>query len=160
MNVADHPVMDPHPPTTLFEEPEPRAHAGRGESTTELLGGLVADARDLAVAHLDHVQLEVKQELHNLAAAIKARAIAMCCLVVASLLVAQALAFALAALLDWPIWAGFAVIGLVVLVAAIVVARLPSKAAHEMDLVPEHAIADVARDAKGIARKAGDAMEG
>lgn len=117
------------------------------ESTTDLVVGLVGDARDLALVHLNRMQRELKGELGNLGDLIKARALSIAGLLVAAVLAGQALAFGLAEVAGIPLWASFGGMAVVVLIASFVYHKRSSKPSHEVDLVPENALDDVKQDA-------------
>jgi predicted signal transduction protein with EAL and GGDEF domain len=111
------------------------------ESTTELLVGLIADVRDLASAHLERMQREIRADLGNLGESIKTRALAVAGLVVAAVLAGQALALALSSVSGLPPWAGLGVVALVLVAASVVSLRRHRPAITSIDLIPERALA-------------------
>lgn len=127
-----------------MQNPNPRY---TNESTTDLVVGLVGDARDLALVHLNRLQRELKGELGNLGDLIKARALSIAGLLVAAVLAGQALAFGLAEAAGIPLWASFGGMAVVVVIASIVYHKRSSKPSHEIDLVPESALDEVKQDA-------------
>lgn len=139
---------------------ETRLNGGDSEpSITDLLSGLVEDARDLAVAHVDGLRLEVREELTNLKRIVLLGAIAIAVFAVGAILVGIAGAQALATYTDLPSWAAYAIVAGVLIVAGIVsvfVAR--SKAGPEADLVPERGLARARRDARWVAQRTREAV--
>lgn len=117
------------------------------ESTTDLVVGLVGDARDLALVHLNRMQRELKGELGNLGDLIKARALSIAGLLVAAVLAGQALAFGLAEAVGIPLWASFGGMAVVVVIASLIYHKRSSKPSHEVDLVPESALDEAKQDA-------------
>src|SRR5690349_2307573 len=110
----------------------------RDGSATDLLGGLITDAKDLVVAHGERMKLEVRDELGGLKDWIKLVGIAV-----------AAVAVGLAAATGMPVWAGYAIVAVVAAVAGyIAFKRRPPT--HEIDLVPERSIRDAKRDAKMV----------
>jgi hypothetical protein len=122
----------------------------REEPTTDLLGGLVSDAKDLVLAHGEHVKLEVRDELRALKDAVKRIAIALGVVVIGGLLAAHAIALAIAAVTGSPVWLGYAVLAVIAGVVGYVVLRTKPDN-KQIDLVPEDAIADAKRDVKRVA---------
>jgi Putative Actinobacterial Holin-X, holin superfamily III len=116
------------------------------EPTTDLVVGMVVDARDLALVHLNRLQRELSSELGNLGELIKARAVSVAGFLVAVILAAQALAFGLAAAFELPVWVGFAAISVVVAVATVIFHKRTSKPSKDIDLMPDSALADVKQD--------------
>jgi hypothetical protein len=119
----------------------------RNESTSDLLGGLLTDAKELAKAHGDHLKLEVRHEVHSLTETIKLAAIAVGAVVLAGLLIAHALALGLSALTGLPEWASYGIVGVVFAVVGYLFyrSRPPS-----VDLVPSEALGSIKRDAERV----------
>lgn len=116
------------------------------EPTTDLVVGMVVDARDLALVHLNRLQRELTGELGNLGDLIKARAISVAGFLVAALLAAEALAFGVAEALGLPMWTGLAGVAVLVAIATVVWNRRTSRPSKDIDLVPEGALADAKKD--------------
>lgn len=124
----------------------------RDESTTDLLGGLLADAKDLVSAHGEQLKLEVKSEVATLTDTIKLTGIAIAAVVIAGLLLSQALSLGLVALTGLPPWAAYAIVGVVVASIGYLVYR--SRPAS-VDLVPSEALSSIKRDVQRVS----DAMD-
>lgn len=119
-------------------------------SATELLGGVITDAKDLVVAHGERIKLEMRDELRGLKATIKLVGVAVAAVAVAASLAAHALALGLAALTGLPAWAAYAIVAVVAIIAgAIVLSRRPPT--EQIDLIPENSLEDAKRDAKRLA---------
>jgi hypothetical protein len=117
-------------------------------TTTELLGGLLSDAKDLASAHAAQLKLEVRGELDSLKDTIKLVGVAIAAVVLAGGLIAHALALALTDASGLPPWASFGIVGIAAAIAGYVAYRRRPPAA---DLVPSDAISAVRRDVEHIA---------
>lgn len=128
------------------------------ESTVELLGGLIGDAKDLAVAHLDGLRNEVKEELRDLKVSTKYAAAAAAIFAVGAILAAFAIAQALWLYTRLPSWLAYGLIAATCFAAgaALLVAR--SRKSKDIDLVPETEILRMKRDAKWIANRTRDAV--
>lgn len=120
------------------------------ESTTDLIVGLVGDARDLALVHLNRMQRELKGELGNLGDLIKARAISVAGVLVAAMLATQAIAFGLADAFGLPLWIGFGGVSVLVLIATLIFHKVSSRPRHEIDLIPEAALDQAKQDAAKV----------
>lgn len=124
------------------------------ETTIELLGGLVGDARDLAVAHLDGLRLEVKEELRDLKVSTKYAAAAASVFAVAGLLAAFSLVQALWLYTTLPSWAAYLIIAGLFAVAGGILLAIRARGSQDIDLVPESQLADMKRDAQWVAGRA------
>jgi len=120
------------------------------EPATELIGGLLADARDLATAHADRLRYEIRGDLDELGRGIKLAGVAHATVLLAGLLVSQAVAFAISDATRLPLWACFAIVGAVVAVAGYAIYRR-RPLGRSIDLVPDQSIAAVKRDVERIA---------
>lgn len=116
------------------------------EPTTELVVGMVADARDLALVHLNRLQREMRSDLGNLGDLLKARLLTVGGLLVAMLLASLALAFGLADALGIPLWASLGGVSVLVAALSIFWHRRSSRPSKDIDLVPDDALADARRD--------------
>lgn len=113
------------------------------ETTAELVGGLLTDARDLASAHVDQLKLEVRAEVGSMTETITRTGIAIAAFVLVGLLLGQAAAFGLAAATGLPVWASFGLVGTAVAIAGLLVYRSRPRS---VDLVPREAMAAIGRD--------------
>lgn len=120
----------------------------RDESTTDLVGGLLTDAKDLAAAHADQLKLEFRNEVRSLTDTIKLTGVAIAAVVLAGLLLGQAAALGLAVATGLPPWATFGLVGLVVAIGGYLIYR--SRPAG-VDLVPSQAISSLKRDVERVA---------
>ncbi len=120
----------------------------RDESTSDLVGGLLADAKDLVTAHGEHLKLELKSEVASLTDTIKMTGIAIAAVVLAGLLLAHAVALALMAATGLPDWACYGLVGAVLAAAGYLVyrSRPPS-----VDLVPSDALSSIKHDVQRVA---------
>jgi hypothetical protein len=131
-----------------------RAH----ESTVGLLGGLITDAKDLAVAHLDGVRAEVKEEFRDLKVSTAYAGAAMAVFSVGSLLAAFAIVHAVWTYTRLPQWAAYAVIAALCFVAGAVLLAVRKRTSQDVDLVPETGLAGLRDDAKWVAERARQAV--
>lgn len=143
MVLAPSSVMD-----TTHRDNGTRSH--RDESTGELVGGLLTDAKDLISAHVEHLELEFRAELTTLTETIKRTGIAIAAFVVVGLLLGEGAALGLVAATGLPSWAAFTIVAAVVaIIGTLVYRRRP-----RVDLVPSTAIAAIERDVERVVQAA------
>ena len=97
---------------------------GYDQSLADLIRGTLHDAQDLVRGEIALAKAELRQEVRKVgsgAAALAAAAVAALCAVMFLL---TALALGLTNALGWPAWAGFAIVGGLVLVIALVLAMM------------------------------------
>lgn len=92
----------------------------RSEDPAELISGVLHDARELAAAEVDKLKAEVKQ----VGQTAKTTGIGLGMMIVAAVLLGQALGFGLFAA-GLPMWASFGIVGTVFLVCGIVFVKYP-----------------------------------
>ena len=131
-----------------------RAH----ESTVGLLGELIGDAKDLAVAHLDGVRAEVKEEFRDLKVSTLLAGAAIAVFSVGSLLAAFAIVEAVYAYTRLPQWAAYAVIAALSFVAGGALLAVRKGKSQDVDLIPETGLAGLRDDAKWVASRARQAV--
>ncbi len=85
---------------------------------TELLGGVIDDARELASAEIDKLKAEAKQ----VGETAKVTGIALSILIMAAVMLGTAGALGLVAA-GLPPWAGFAIVGALAAIAGVMVAK-------------------------------------
>jgi hypothetical protein len=119
------------------------------EPTKDLVTGLLADMKDLAVGQLGRMQGEIKDELGNLKSYMLRVAIAVGVVVVGAVLGGHTLATVLVAL-GVPLWLSYALVSIAVTIAGIVVMkRLPGDKS-DVDLVPEATFAQLKQDLREV----------
>lgn len=104
----------------------------REASLTSLVSGIISDTQTLVRQEIALAKQEIREEMSTAKAATMKLAIAGAVLVVGGLLLVLALAQALAAVLHWPVWAGYVSVGAVLVVAGYV---LFSSAQHQLKTV-------------------------
>lgn len=92
---------------------------------TELIGGAIEDARELASAEIDKLKAEAKQ----IGETAKITGIALGILIMAAVMIGTAIAFGLVAA-GLPPWAGFGIVGALAAFAGVMVVKHPRKLAN------------------------------
>jgi peptidoglycan/LPS O-acetylase OafA/YrhL len=98
--------------------------SGYDQSLADLIRGTIHDAQDLVRGEIALAKAELRQEVRKIGAGAAALAAAAVAAVIAVALLLTALALGVATLLDWPAWAGFAIVGGLVLLIAGVLAMI------------------------------------
>jgi len=125
-----------------------------GKPIRQLLGELFGGVRNLARDHVEEFKAERANEREARRRAPVQFGVAIGITLVGAVLIGQALAVGIGAL-GLPLWAGYAVIGAIVLVVGIQLLRkLPSTS--DMDTVPEATIKRIGHDIKEIATEVAD----
>ncbi len=91
-------------------------------SITAIVRGLLDDVRELFREEVALARAEVRQELTNAKAAAIRFAIAAVLLAVGGLFILTFCALGLSSLLNWPAWAGFIIVGIVLAIVGAVLA--------------------------------------
>jgi hypothetical protein len=150
----DEPLSTPERPATTDEE---RGDAPDSDaSVSELVTGLLGDARDLALAHLDGIRQEMRAEARNLASTARFTGVMLCVATIGVILAGFGAAHGINAAFDLPLWASFLIASGVFLLAALIIGLVVKTRRHaeDEDLVPQHELAKIKRDAQWLASRA------
>jgi drug/metabolite transporter (DMT)-like permease len=112
----------------------------REPSVASLLSGIVGDAQVLIRQEIALARQEIREELSNAKDASIALAIAVGVLAVGGLLLVLTLAQALAYFLNWPVWVGYGIVGIVLAIAGYVLLSSAQKRMKEISPVPEKTV--------------------
>jgi hypothetical protein len=94
---------------------------------TELIGGALEDARELASAEVDKLKAEARQ----IGETAKITGIALGILIMAAVMIGSAIAFGLVAA-GLPVWAGFGIVGVLAAFAGVMVVKHPRALANAL----------------------------
>jgi hypothetical protein len=111
--------------------------AETGPTTTEILSGIVGDVQQLVRKEIALVRQETTEELQKAKQAGIALATGGAVLAVGSLLLLLALARGFADLVEWPVWAGYGLVGGILLLTGGILVALARKRAKQIHPVPE-----------------------
>jgi hypothetical protein len=92
---------------------------------TELIGGVLDDARDIASAEIDKLRAEAKQ----VGETAKITGIALGILIMAAVMIGTALSLGIVAA-GLPAWAGFGIVGVLAAFAGVMVVKHPRRLAN------------------------------
>ena len=100
---------------------------GYDQSLADLLKGTLTDVQDLVRGEVALAKAELRQEARKVGAGAAALAAAGVAGLIAVVFLLTALAWGLTAALEWPAWTGFALVGGVLLMVALVLAMMGRK---------------------------------
>ena len=101
--------------------------AGYDQSIADLIRSTLQDAQDLVRGEIALAKAEIRQEAKKVGAGAAALAAAAVAGFIAVVFLLTALAWGITAAFSWPAWAGFAIVGTVVLLVAVVLAMVGKK---------------------------------
>lgn len=100
---------------------------GYDQSLADLLKSTLHDAQDLVRGEIALAKAEMRQEVRKVGAGAAAFAAAGVAALLAVVFLLTAAAWGITAALGWPAWSGFAIVGTVVLLVALVLAMMGKK---------------------------------
>jgi len=109
-------------------------------SVSQLISGIVADAQELVRKEITLARHEIREEIGNAKDAGIKLGIAGGVLAIGGLLVILALAQGIADLFNWPTWAGYALVGVVLAIVGGILFSSAQKKIKEIHPVPEQTV--------------------
>jgi hypothetical protein len=131
-----------------------RDAAHNGPSAAGLVGGIVKDLQDLVRKEIALARQETLEEIGKLKTAGVALAAAGVTLAVGGILLVLSLAQGLADLVNWPIWAGYVVVGGVLAIVGFILLSLAQKRLKHIHPVPEKTVETVKENVEWLKQKA------
>jgi drug/metabolite transporter (DMT)-like permease len=112
----------------------------RDASMAQLLSGIVGDAQTLVRQEIALARQEVREEIDAAKSAGIKLGIAGVVLAIGGLLLVLTLAQGIADLFNWPVWAGYGLVGLILAVAGYVLLSVAQKQIKEVTPVPHKTV--------------------
>ncbi len=119
-------------------------------SFANLLSGALNDARDLLRQEIALARFEIREEISRAVSATIALAAGAVVLLVAALFVLTGCARGFARLVHWPIWAGFFVVGGVLLVIGLVAVMIGASRMKQLRAVPPQTAETIKEDVQWL----------
>jgi len=112
----------------------------REPSVSTLLSGIVGDAQELVRKEIALARQEIREEINNAKDAGIKLVIAGAVLAVGGLLLVLTLAQALAYFLNWPVWTGYGIVGVVLAAVGYILFSSAQKRMKQINPVPEKTV--------------------
>jgi len=122
----------------------------RDTSMAQLLSGIVGDAQELVRKEIALARQEIREEIGNAKNAGIKLAIAGAVLAIGGLLLVLTLAQGLADLLNWPTWAGYGIVGVVLAIVGYFLLSSAQKQIKEISPVPEKTVETIKENVEWI----------
>lgn len=122
----------------------------RDTSMSQLISGIVGDAQELVRKEIALARQEVREELDAAKSAGIKLGIAGGVLAVGGLLVVLALAQGIADLLNWPAWAGYALVGVILAIAGGILLSAAQRQIKSIHPVPERTVETIKENVEWI----------
>lgn len=122
-------------------------------SAASLVGGIVADMQQLVRKEIALARQETLEEIGKLKTAGIALAVAGVVLAVGSVLLILSLAQGLADLFDWPAWAGYVLVGVLLAITGVALLSVAQKRFKQIHPVPEKTVETVKENVEWLKQK-------
>jgi uncharacterized membrane protein YqjE len=123
------------------------------ESIGGLLRGILMDVRTLIREEIALARVEIREQAGRARAAAVSFGIAAVALACGWLLLLVALATAIADVFDWPVWAGFLIVAVLLCVAGLVTLSSGRKQLAQVHAVPEETVSTLKENSEWIAKR-------
>ena len=126
---------------------------GYRESIGELVKGILADIQQLIRDEISLARVEVREQASRAKLAAAALGTAAVALLFGATFLLLAVATGIADLLDWPIWAGFLAVGLLLGIVGMVMLSTGRSRLRTVTPVPEQTVATLKENSEWIAKR-------
>ena len=130
-----------------------RSNLGHGESFGSLIRGVLTDLRTLVREEIALARIEIREQAGRARAAAVSFGIAAAALLFGGTFLLIAVATAIADLLDWPVWAGFLVVAVLLSLVGFVTLSAGRKKLAEVHAVPQETISSLKENSEWIAKR-------
>jgi uncharacterized membrane protein YqjE len=128
------------------------------ESIGGLLRGILGDFRTLLQEELALARLEISEQAARMRTAALSLGIAAVALLFGLTFLLIAAATGVADVLDWPVWAGFLAVAVVLSVAGLVLLASARKKLSQVSAVPENTLSSMKENAEWISKRLSSAQ--
>jgi hypothetical protein len=129
------------------------AELGHGETIRGLVGGILTDVRTLIHEEIALARLEIREQAGHARAAAISFGMAAAALLFAGTFLLIALATAIADLLDWPVWAGFLVVAVMLSAAGLLTLSAGRTRLRSVHGVPPETLSTLKENSEWIAKR-------
>jgi uncharacterized membrane protein YqjE len=124
-----------------------------GESIRGLLRGILMDVRTLVREEIALARVEIREQAGRAKAAALSFGIAIAALAFGGIFLLVALATAIADLLNWPTWAGFLVVAVLLSLVGMITLTFGRKQLQSVHAVPQETISSLKENSQWIAKR-------
>ena len=124
-----------------------------GDSIRGLLRGILMDIRTLIREEIALARVEIREQAGRAKAAALSFGIAAAALAFGGIFLLIALATAIADLLNWPVWAGFLIVAVLLALVGMVTLTSGRKQLQSVHAVPEETISTLKENSEWIAKR-------
>lgn len=126
---------------------------GYNDSIGSLVRGIMVDLRELIREEVALARVEMREQAARVKVAVVSLAAAAVALAVGGVFLLIAIATGIADLLNWPVWAGFLVVALVLTVAGMLMLATGRKRLRTVHAVPEQTVQTLKENSEWIAKR-------
>jgi MFS family permease len=125
----------------------------QGDSIGGLLRGILMDVRTLIREEIELARIEIREQAGRARAAAVSFAIAAVALACGGVLLLVALATGIADLLNWPVWAGFLTVAVLLSLVGMVTLSSGRRQLQKVHAVPEETVSTLKENSEWIAKR-------
>jgi uncharacterized membrane protein YqjE len=125
----------------------------QGESIRGLLRGILTDIQQLIREEVALARIEIREQAGRARAAAVSFGIAAASLAFGGIFLLVALATAIADMLDWPVWAGFLVVSVLLSIVGFVTLSSGRRQMQNVHAVPRETISTLKENSEWIAKR-------
>jgi hypothetical protein len=129
------------------------AEVGYQESIGDLVKGILQDVRQLIRDEIALARVELREQATRAKLAVSALGAAAVALALGAVFLFVAIAAGIADLFDWPIWAGFLAVALLLSIAGFVMLSMGRKRLRSVHPVPEQTVETLKENSEWIAKR-------
>jgi uncharacterized membrane protein YqjE len=123
------------------------------ESIGELIRGILSDIRSLIREEIALARVEMREQAGRVKTAAVSLGVAIVALACGGVLLLIAVATGIADLFDWPVWAGFLLLGALLAAGGIIALTLARSQLRQVHAVPERTVSTLKENSQWIARR-------
>lgn len=129
------------------------AELGYQDSIGSLMRGILVDVRQLMREEIALARVEIREQAGRAKAAAASLGAAVAALALGGIFLLVAIAVGMADLLDWPVWAGFLVVALLLSIAGAAMLTLGRRRLRSVHAVPEQTVQTLKENSEWIAKR-------
>jgi hypothetical protein len=129
------------------------AESGYNESIGSLVRGVLADLRQLMRDEVALARVEIREQASRARLAAVSLGTAAAALLIGAIFLLIAIAIGIADVFDWPLWAGYFVVALLLMIGGAIAMASGRKKLRELQPVPEQTVETLKENSEWIAKR-------